>query len=512
MRGRPAGNSYYSANAARRGLLHFALGKVVSAALGIAFLVLSIRALAPQSYGVYVTLLAAAELFYLVTGLGLSTVAQRYVAEYRLKALAPQFFAFLRRQMHLRLAFSVVAIVLLLLAWQPLMRWTGLGLAASWMPAVALLMLGWAGVSFLEEVMGACLLQGYAQVLSALRNGARVAVVGYSLWRGGGLSLETLVWAEALIALCSWLLAQALVSRWARRSPSAPGALAGFHAADMQAVARKFYVVQLAGQSYGINVTKMLVMRLLGAVEVASFGVAQSVADMVRNYMPAHLLAGWVRPMMVARYVQRRDIEEVAAIVNLVFKLNLICLLPMAAGFFIAGDELMDWLSKGHYPGVGLLLAVMMLGLVLQTLHLLLTMVALTLESARASLQGTFAACLALPVLVLLIWRFGTLGAALAMLVTELIWIGVAWATLSAQGHRLRFDFRAWGKIALATVAAALVSHWVKWDGPTGLVVALAALGLSFLALLLVLRPQTDTEIQLLRQLFKRRQTTVKQA
>lgn len=502
----PARKSYYSAAAARRGLLQFALGKIVSAVLGLAFLALSVRLLAPQSYGVYITLLAGAELFYLVTGLGLSTVAQRYVAEYRLKAVAADFAAFLRRQLRRRVYLSLAALVLLLLVWGPAMRITGLGLDTSWMLPVSLLLLGWSGFCFLEEIMGACLLQGYSQTLAALRNVGRLLAVWLGARQAGGLSLELMVWAEALITLASWLIAELLVVRWARRAPTADGAVADFEAPDMDAVARRFYLVQLAGQAYGINITKMLVMRLLGAAQAASFGVAQSIADIVRNYLPAHLLAGWVRPIMVARYVKNRDIGEVALVVNMVLKINLLGLLPLAAAFLVAGDEMGAWLSNGHYPALGALLSVMMLGLVLQSLHLLLTMVALTLESARASLRATFAACLALPILVLLVWQLGIMGAALSMLVTELIWITVAWYTLAAQGHRLHLDLLGWAKIAGAAAGAGGAAWWCKgvaMAGVGGMVVALAVLGLSFLVLVILLRPQREGELLLVRQLLK---------
>ncbi|TDP63345.1 lipopolysaccharide biosynthesis protein [Roseateles toxinivorans] len=505
----PARKNYYSASAARRGLLQFALGKIVSAVLGLAFLALSVRLLAPQSYGVYITLLAGAELFYLVTGLGLSTVAQRYVAEYRLKAVAQDFTSFLRRQLRRRVYLSLAALALLLLAWEPAMSATGLGLGRSWMLPVGLLLLGWSGYCFLEEVMGACLLQGYSQTLAALRNVVRLLVVWYGAHQPSGLTLELMVWAEALVTLASWLTAELLVMRWARRAPSAEGAVADFEAPDMDAVARRFYVVQLAGQAYGINITKMLVMRLLGAAQAASFGVAQSIADIVRNYLPAHLLAGWVRPIMVARYVKNRDLGEVALVVNLVLKVNLLGLLPLAAAFLVAGDELGAWLSNGHYPKLGALLSVMMLGLVLQSLHLLLTMVALTLESARASLRATFAACLALPVLVLLVWQMGIMGAALAMLVTELIWISVAWYTLAGQGHRLHLDLLGWAKIAAAAIGGAGLGWWCKSSGlggpgaPGTILAALAALGLGFAALVWILRPQREGEVLLVRQLLK---------
>lgn len=488
-------------SAARRGLNHFVLGKLLSAALGLAFLFLSVRAMAPAQYGVYITLLAAADLFYLVTGCGLSTIAQRYVAEYRLRASASDFAQFLKAQFLRRGLYSLIGLSLLALLWSPAMTWSGLDLSRSWLWVVCLLLFASAGMSFLEEVLGACLLQGYAQGLAVARNLFRVGAVVWGSQLPGGLSLECLVWAEALAALGSWLAAEFLVRRWARNTPSSAQAQEGYQAPAMAAVARRFFVVQLAGQAYGSNITKMIVMRLLGAVQAASYGVAQSMADMVRNYMPAHLLAGWVRPLMVARYVQHRDLEELSTIVNLVLKVNLLGLLPLAALSWVGGDDLIAWVSKGKYTDMGPLLAVLLLGLVFQTAHLLLSMVTLTLEAPAANLRATFAACLALPVLWLLVKYLGVMGAGLSVLVTEGLWIGVAWWCLRQRGFHIRVDVLGSGKIALAALLAALFGTWV---GQGVLVMTLVTV-LVFTVGAVLLKPASSRELQLVRQLLPAR-------
>lgn len=499
--GQAKATGFYSVSAARRGLNHFVLGKLLSAALGLAFLFLSVRAMVPAQYGVYITLLAAADLFYLVTGCGLSTIAQRYVAEYRLRATAGDFVKFLRRQFLLRGLYSLLALLLLVLLWEPAMRLSGLQLSRAWLLVVCLLLFASAGMSFLEEVLGACLLQGYAQGLAVGRNLFRVAAVLWGARMPGGLSLEWLVWAEALAALGSWLAAEGLVRSWARNTASPAQAQAGYHAPAMASVARRFFVVQLAGQAYGSNITKMIVMRLLGAVQAASYGVAQSMADMVRNYMPAHLLAGWVRPLMVARYVQHRDLDELSTIVNLVLKINLLGLLPLAALSLVGGDDLIAWISKGKYPGMGGLLAVLLLGLVFQTAHLLLSMVTLTLEAPAANLRATFAACLALPVLWLLVKYLGVMGAALSVLVTEGLWIGVAWWCLRQRGFHLKLDLIGSGKIAVAALLAAFSGSWA---GPSSLVMALVTV-LVFTVVAVLLKPASPRELQLVRQLLPAR-------
>lgn len=495
---------FYSLAAARRGLVHFLVGKLAAGLLGIGFLLLSIRAMEPVAYGRYVAVMAGAEVFYLISGMGLSTIAQRYVAEYRLRAVSAEFAQFLRRHFLRRVVYSVVGAGAVLVAWGPLMALTGLALPRETGWVVAGLLVGSAGVFFLEEVMGACLLQGYSQGLAFARNLIRVAaVVIWWQWLDG-LTLERLLWIEALVCVASWLVAEGLVRRWADRAPSAPGAVAGYSAGAMAPVARRFYLVQLMGQAYGTNIVKMVVFRLLGASQAASFGVAQSVADMIRNYLPAHLLAGWVRPLMVARYVQNRDLDEICRIASLVLKLNLLGLLPFVAVFAVVGDDLMAWVTAGRYPALGTLLAWMIVGLVMHTTHLLMSMLTLTLEAPAANLRATAMACLTLPAVILLIRQFGVVGAATAVVLTEVVWIGTAWTLLRLRGFRLWFEWRGALNIALATTVGAVLA-WLASRTVHHTAVSLLALGAGYLVTLAVLRPASAQEVDMLRRLLQSR-------
>lgn len=88
------GGGHYSLSRAKRSLLYFGIGKMGSTAAGLACLVIVVRALEREDYGLYVALIALLEIYYLSTGFGLSSAAERYVAEYRVKASpAPMFIA-----------------------------------------------------------------------------------------------------------------------------------------------------------------------------------------------------------------------------------------------------------------------------------------------------------------------------------------------------------------------------------------------------------------------------------
>lgn len=497
---------YYSSTVARRSLLHFAAGRVVSAALSISFVLLILRGMEPAEYGAYVALIAMAEIFYVATGLGLSTIAQRYVAEYRVRAVAHDFSDFLRVALRRRLAQSLFFALVVSVIWDPLMRLSGLALADEWRPVVVTLLVASAGAAFLDEVMSALLLQGYSQALGVARNSFKLSIVATIALAGMAMSLQSLVYVEATAALLTWLSGEVLVRRWLRRAPSSGQAQHGFASASMWRVAIRFYAVQLIWTGYGQNMVKLIVTRMLGLAQTAALGAAQALTDMLRNYMPAHLLSGWIRPLLVARYVAKRDLDELSLAINLIFKLNLLGMVPAAAVFAVVGDPLMNWVTNSRYGDLGLLLTLLTGLVILQSAHVLMSMVMLTLEQPAVSLQATFAAAATLPLLVIALLVLGLLGAAIGLALGEAVWVGVTWMLLRRRGFVLRFDARGTSKIAAAGLVAAAVgtlcmrtSLGLQWWATFLVMVP------TYCATALALRPASIGEIAMARRLFAAR-------
>ena len=498
--------NFYSAIAARRSLMHFVGGKAVAAALGVGFLLATVRTMAPDDYGRYVAVVAMCEIFYLTSGLGLSTVAQRYVAEYRVQAMAQDFNAFLRKALRRRFVYSVLFGLAVHVFWEPMMRAIGLALAIEWRSIVMLLLVATAGMSFLEEVMGALLLQGYSQALAIARNLVKLSLVLGIILTQAGLSLRGLLYVEAGVALFCWIGAEALVRRWARQAPSSALATPGFHSASMTRVSIRFYAVQLLWTVYSPSMVKLIVTRMLGAAQTAALGVPESITTMLRNYMPAHLLAGWVRSILVARYVANRDLNELSLTTNLILKINLLGLFPALAVSVVMGDQFIAWVTAGRYSNLGTLLALLTGLAMLYSAHLLMSMVLLTLEQAGVGLRATFAAACTLPLLVLALYVVGVEGAAIGMVFGEVVWIGMAWWLLRRQGFVLRFDGAGALKLAaaglLATAAGGLCMHTqlsMPWWA-TGAVMAVVY-GLAVLAL----RPASADDIAIVRRLLSAR-------
>lgn len=490
--------AFYSGAHARRSLWQFLAGRGVAAMLGLLWLLWLVRTLPAAEYGTYVALVALVEIFYLASGFGLSTLAQRYVAEHRLHAPARQFRRFIGGLLLWRLAFGLGGALLLALGLAPLLQWWGVALA----PGAQVGFLAWLVAGslsrYLDELFPALLLHGMSQGLAALGNALRLAFAAV-----GGASVAShaaLVWLELALATLSAGVGLLLLAAYLRRHPgAADGALHG--QPGMWAVARRFYVVQLLGQAWSGNAARLVVSRLAGSTATAGFGFCLALAEMLRNYLPAYLLANWLRPLMVARYLEQRSLVPVMQMANAVLKVSWLAVLPFAAFFVSHGDALAGWISGGRYgEGSGPLLALLVLWVALQCLHLIVTMITATLEQATPNLWATALACGTLPLAVPLVPWAGAAAVAAMLVLAEAAWVCFVLAWMRRRGQALAFDAAGCARIvALAAAAALVLALMPAAEGAWLAIPLLAACGLVW-AGCLVLRPFAADELALMQR------------
>ena len=289
---------FYGAARARRSLFHFLGGKALSAVTGVVFLVCVVRATPAAQYGVFVVLLALLEVFYLASGFGLSTMAQRYVAEFRLRAPRAQFQGFVWMLMRRRLGLAVLGAALVGFLWPTLMGLLRLDLPTNTRGWVLLWLIVGCGTRYLDEVLPALLLQAASQLLSILTNllrlGCLLAVTVLSM----ALDHQSLVIIELGVASVTGLCGLIWLRLYLLASAASAANTAAHHNPVMWAVSMRFFVVQLLGQGWSPNMARMLVSRIAGGAHTASFGFSLALVDMLRNYLPTYLLASWVRPLI----------------------------------------------------------------------------------------------------------------------------------------------------------------------------------------------------------------------
>ena len=75
---------------------------------------------------------------------------------------------------------------------------------------------------------------------------------------------------------------------------------------------------------YGGNTNRLVAGHMLAAPAVASYGFAQSLYEYLKRYLPAQLMVGLIRPVVVARWARERSFPAIAEISSQVVLINVL--------------------------------------------------------------------------------------------------------------------------------------------------------------------------------------------
>jgi O-antigen/teichoic acid export membrane protein len=188
--------------------------------------------------------------------------------------------------------------------------------------------------------------------------------------------------------------------------------------------------------------------------------------------------------------------EELAGHANLILKLSHFLLAPMIAFFAVRGAAFVYVLANGKHLGASPLLFWLSGLLLLQGLHVVLSVIAIAVEDRRAVLIGTAAAMPGILVGMLLVDRMGSLGMVSGLWFSESLWcIATIWS-LRKAGFRFSIDWTGWGRLGISATLAALVCSLIAPDrlDLSSLVLSAGILGAAYLAAALMLKPFSAQE------------------
>lgn len=506
---------HYSAQRLRRGIAHFLWGKASSALLSFVGFLLVARLLQTSEYGRYVAMVALVELALNLASFGLDWVSTRYVPEYRVRAGGPRLARFVLRLTGVQvLLIGGVGAALWLFA-EPVASLVGVeGAGPVLRLYAAYLVLEGASRVLRDQMLSQLLLQGRAQVALVLRHLTWVGACG-ALLMGAGQASLLLVASIELGAAAVGFLAAALglffALRAAAREESRPSDAnwAAPTRREMWVLASNSYLSFLLNIPARPQVLTLMVTRLAGVDSAAVFGFARSLADQVLRFLPAELLLGFVRPALVARYVNARDFSSLNMQVNLLLILSLLVLAPLLTLVIGKGALVVYVLGGGRFDGGAPVLILLLVGAAFFSHRRMLEFVANTVGQPQVIGRGSVVMLLVpIAVLVLLQMRLPIWTVPLAMLVAELIFGGVVVSMLKRANVDYLVPLEALARIAVATAIASILAALLPVP-PSD--TWLALLGHAVLAVVLtsiaawLLRPLDFAAIAALKALMKLR-------
>lgn len=503
----PVPHDPYSVAGVAQGVTYLISGKALTSVAGIGTFILLVRELPVEQFAAYSVLFALVELVDAVTGVGLTHVLSRYV---------PEVIVERREETLRRLIFIAVTLRLAVLAcflglvylFSPLISpLVGLQDWIWALHAYLLVVFARVATAIFFSVLESMLRQGIAQsgaVLVTLSRFALFALVASQ----GELDLKSVIIIElATDVLGSTVmifgLLRALPKRRFGKSEQASAWLRS-NLRRMSEFGIKGYLQYLLIMPYGTSTNRLLVGGALASGEVALFGFAQSIADLMERYLPVRLLAGVIRPVLTASYTRDARFDSIRLSANLIFKVNA-TLVALAAVVIYAGKEpMLAFVSAGKYSEGAAGLLLLMCALVLMfSLRFVLDHVCHAVERNGPLIWSNAIITTSVLPGILLLPQLGVYALPLANLVGLLIGTHALVLRLRAQGFEYRYDISGMAKIAAATLAGFVAGTWARWFEVRW--EAGAALAITcFLCLLATIPPVNLEERQLLSLLLKR--------
>jgi O-antigen/teichoic acid export membrane protein len=461
-------NTPYSKDALRQNILHFFSGKVISAALTAVLLILVSRKLDNQSYGAYATIIALLEIGYSITSFGLGWISQRYIPDYRIHATQYELKKFIFNILLIRAATLLIATSLLgLLAPQisPFLHLQNFIYAFTIYSAV--LAFEGLGRNLRDELLSALMQQKTSQIALVLRNSSLLIMVYIASTHG--LTLVNLAWMELISSIISTGLA--LILLWhhlnklilkrdlAWEPPSF---------VTLYKMARAMYVSFLLNIATSSQIFVLIVNGYLGLEAAATFGFARNLNELLRRYLPAELLMGFIRPKLVADYSQHKDINRLVLHARFAWKLSLIILAPAFAFLLINGNQLSDLISAGKYPQAGSIIAGLSLSLIPFSQRRVLETLSNIMNHSEACIKASAYALFALPTALLLIYTgMGLWGIVIALAFTEVIFNFSLIRSIQNAGCPYKISIALLVKLGITTSVTALGLYLIPTIAPT---------------------------------------------
>ncbi|MCO5101770.1 MAG: oligosaccharide flippase family protein [Burkholderiaceae bacterium] len=490
------------------GIAYLVGGKAITSIAGVGTFLLLVRVLSIEQFAAYTVLFALVEIFDTVTGVGLAHVLSRYVPE----LYAEHRGGALRRLVAygLGLRFGVLALFLaaVYMLAPKVSPWIGL---AGWewaMRAYLLVVLARVAATTLFGVLESMLRQAIAQAGASVATLVRFLLLAL-LASNGSLDLEAVI----VIELITELLGFAIMAIGSLYAVPAADATDPLRDADwmrknfrrMGEFGLKGYFQNLLILPYGGSTNRLLVGASLSSPEIALFGFAQSVADLMERYLPVRLLAGVIRPVLTARYVRDQRFSDLALAANIIFKVNAIIVCLAAVVIFAGGEPMLSLVTRGKYTesGVGLLLLMCLLVL-MYSLRFMLDHVSHAVERNGPLIWSNAVITLCMLPGVALLPVFGVYALPVANIVGLVLGSLILIWRLDAEGFPYMHDLAATARMLAAAGLAFAVAAILR-SIETGWIFCVAIAVAAFIAGIVALRPVGARERDAIAAILKRR-------
>lgn len=350
----------YSAKVFRRSIFFYTAGRLLNALAGFTILIWISRKLPTAEYSNYIAAYAMLEIGMLVSGLGLEWVTVIFLPQMQQKASGKAIQRFILQCVGAQSFLLLIGGGVLFCLAPYLVDWLGLGDAVGVVRAYSVVMCI-EGVSrvFRDQLLACLMMQSAAQTSQLARNICMLAFVFFALENPEWRTAEALAIGELFASAFSLLMAAGFLYKKlapARHEPASDPSWTHPGWRQMLKTGRNAWVANFANLTWGPQAVILLATRVFGQDATAELGFARNLAEQVRKYMPMEFLFSIVRTLLVVRFADEGSLPRLGARISMMYKGNLLFLLPLMVVAIVHGDDICLFLSAGRYGGAHWLL------------------------------------------------------------------------------------------------------------------------------------------------------------
>jgi O-antigen/teichoic acid export membrane protein len=383
----------------RQGAFHYLLGRGAAGVAGFLTVLLLVRFMDLSNYAAYTALSGVVVLCGVIASLGIERVISRYLPEARLYRSVEELSRFIWRVSVVRWL-TISFVVLLLYAFWPLIgRFLAVAEFKQFPVALACFIVAETMFQHFSAILQSLVMQKTLTRLLVIQWGGRLLLIGFFIFFKANISWQDAMWISAIPEVLGVIGFVIVIYCHLQRLGSERTVL---NEAKWPQWSK---VVEVGMHNYGFSLLaappqgyfmKILAAAYLPLEVVAAYGFFLSLAEKVRQYIPLHFFYGMLEPIMVAAYLKDRNFSELSYRCQLLYKSNLLLMVPVIVWIAIAGDSIVSVLTGGKFQGLSWILLMVMVQLTIGSHVILLQLILNSLEKSKILFM---ASCVALPVL-----------------------------------------------------------------------------------------------------------------
>lgn len=510
--------SPYSHDNVRRGVMHYLLGRGMSAVAGFLTIVLLVRHMEVTAYAAYAAALGLNMVAGMLAGLGMERALTRYIPEGVMGHAGPPLLRFIWSTTAVRLLVMLGIVLATYLVWPALTAgFEGLAATDGFPAGLAVLLVASSLFQLFSAILQALVQQRTLTRILVVQWGGRLLIILGLLQWSGTISLAQALWLMAVPDAIGVAILAVAMQRYLAQLPHEAKHGDVAPAAPNDAWPNWGEVTRLSLHNYGYNLLAalpqgssmiLLAAAFLAAPFVAAYGFFISVFERLKQYLPLQFLLNLAEPVLIAGYVKDRDFERLCHHNRLLYKFNLMILAPGLAWLCAAAPQLTAMLTGGKYAEFAWIFPLLLLQIMFGSHATIIQIIINAVGCSRVLSASGTSALIAMAAAIAVVLASGNPAwLVVTPLAYEIVNNAVAVIGLRRAGYRYQLHAGFHGKLLAATGMAWLSAKMaiVPIASPLAqtLVAGMVALS-TFGAVAALLRIVQGADVETLKQLVRR--------